>query len=226
MYQQINLYQPVFRHEKKIFSALALLELLGLILLLLVGVYGLLRWQLSQLDDDLAALQQHHTTLSSQIERMEQAQAGKDLEALDQQIQSLEQRSELLAQLLDRMDTFAAPGSRFSTLLTDLAKVQIPGLWLTRIHLQAGGTTTLEGTAMAPETVPRYLRQLADQPQLGRKHLDQVEIARNPDQPRRLHFTLSDQPLEGREAPSRRARTDRSSGPRYSRSNNSGEPAS
>lgn len=197
MYQQINLYQPVFRHEKKVFSALTLLQLLGVIVLVLVGVYGGLRWQLAQVEQNLASLENQHAQLTRQIETLEQqSRSGGELEILDARIDQLEQRSGMLDRLLGEMDDFQAPERRFSSLLTGLARVQTPGLWLTRIELLADGGATLVGRAWAPRHIPAYLERLGDEPQLGGLDLSQVRINNGPETGG-VRFSLSNRALDG-----------------------------
>lgn len=181
MYQQINLYQPVFRHEKKVFSALTLLQLLGITVLVLLGIYAGLRWQLAQVEHNLAALETQHVRLNQQIDALEQAQAGSELETLDNRIAQLEQRRGLLDQVLEELDSFQAPERRFSTLLTGLARVQTTGLWLTRIELLADGGATLEGRAWDAQRVPAYLEQLGASDHLGELGLSQVRIDNGPE---------------------------------------------
>lgn len=192
MYQQINLYQPVFRHEQKVFSALTLLQLLGVMVLVLVGLYGGLRWQLGQLEGNRAALEAQRQQLTGQIETLEQAAAGGELETLDSRIAELEQQTAMLDRVLGEMDAFQAPQQQFSSLLTGLAQVRTPGLWLTRIELLADGGATLEGHAWQPERIPRYLEQLGDSERLGALGLNQVRIDNGPESGR-VRFSLSNQ---------------------------------
>ncbi|RRQ22008.1 PilN domain-containing protein [Thiohalobacter thiocyanaticus] len=208
MYQQINLYQPVFRHEKKVFSALTLLQLLGVTVLVLVGVYGGLRWQLAQVEHNLASLENQHAQLTRQIETLEQqSRAGGELESLDARIDQLEQRSGMLDRLLGEMDSFQTPERRFSGLLTGLARAQTPGLWLTRIELLADGGATLEGRAWDPQRIPAYLEQLGGEAQLRGLDLNQVRINNGPETGG-VRFSLSNRTLDGdgRSRLSRRAR--------------------
>lgn len=212
MYQQINLYQPVFRHEQKVFSALTLLQLLGVVVLVLVGLYGGLRWQLGQLEANRAALEAQRQQLTRQIETLEQAQAGGELETLDARIADLEQQTAMLDRVLGEMDAFQAPQQQFSSLLTGLAQVRTPGLWLTRIELLAAGGATLEGHAWQPERIPRYLEQLGDSERLGALGLNQVRIDNGPESGP-VRFSLSNQALGETQS-------------RLSRRTDTGEPAS
>src|SRR5258706_453055 len=72
MYQQINLYQPIFRKQRQIFSATTLAQVLGVVaaaLLLLYG-YGLL--QVRGLEAQVV-----------QLEGREQALTGQRFDALE-----------------------------------------------------------------------------------------------------------------------------------------------
>ena len=43
--QQVNLYQPIFRKQKKVFSARALVQAVVLVAVALGGIFGYSRWQ-------------------------------------------------------------------------------------------------------------------------------------------------------------------------------------
>src|SRR4051812_33188494 len=49
MSQQINLYSPLFRKQKKLFTALAMVQALGIVVIALVGLYGYARVQVTEL---------------------------------------------------------------------------------------------------------------------------------------------------------------------------------
>ena len=44
MHQQINLYQPVFRRQHKVFSAVTLAQMVAVVLVLLLAILGHTRW--------------------------------------------------------------------------------------------------------------------------------------------------------------------------------------
>jgi len=67
MRQQINLYQPVFRRERKVFSAVAMIQVLALMFVALLGVYA---WQFvatHALQQQLKADQQRQGTARMQL---------------------------------------------------------------------------------------------------------------------------------------------------------------
>ncbi len=49
MSQQINLYSPLFRKQKKLFTALAMVQALGIVVIALVALYGYARVQVTEL---------------------------------------------------------------------------------------------------------------------------------------------------------------------------------
>ena len=57
MHQQINLYQPVFRKQQKVFSALTLLQICAAVLVLLLLIAGHTRWTLNGMQGTEEALQ-------------------------------------------------------------------------------------------------------------------------------------------------------------------------
>ncbi len=52
MYQQINMYQPVFRRQRKIFSAATLLKIVAMAAVLLLALYAHARWTLNGLQHE------------------------------------------------------------------------------------------------------------------------------------------------------------------------------
>lgn len=189
MQQQINLFQPVFRREQKVFSARTLLQILGLGLLLLIGTAAALQLQRAQLAatrDFLSAQQKHHTAQLQQLEASVDAEA---LASLEQRIETLQSqlaadsgtRELLRAQLTARQ-------ARFAPQLTALARHPLPGLWLTGVQL-GSDAVTLQGLAQRAEQVPQYLASLAGDPLLSRWALSTVRLER--DSAGRIQFTLS-----------------------------------
>ena len=63
MHQQINLFQPVFRRQQKVFSAATLVQIAAAVLLLLVAILGHVRWTLASMEQSAEALQQQHDHL-------------------------------------------------------------------------------------------------------------------------------------------------------------------
>ena len=56
MRQEINLFQPIFRREKKVFSAAAMLQILGVVAVALGVIYAYGQWQLASARAEIVRL--------------------------------------------------------------------------------------------------------------------------------------------------------------------------
>jgi hypothetical protein len=160
MYQQINLYQPVFRRQQKIVSARTMLQIVALACLVLLGFYSAASWNLYRLHTTSVALNRQFDALNSRLVQLESAQGmnhGENIASLQHTLETHRQLYHRLEQLLRRS------GTGFSRVFDALAQQTLPGLWLTGIALSGAGDTELRGTTVDPELVPRYLQQLAGQ---------------------------------------------------------------
>ena len=191
MYQQINLYQPVFRRQRKVFSAATLLQITGIAAVLLLGFYGHARWTLSSLDSTASTLSTQYQQLEAQLGVLERGEGDDSLDVQDEVNrlqQSITQRQALL-------DSFAQLDLRESTPFSEffeiLARRALPGLWLTGISLAEDGETELRGSTMDPTLVPRYLQTMPDQPRFTALHQGSVHLSRIDPDKSGVNFVLS-----------------------------------
>lgn len=190
MQQQINLFQPVFRREAKVFSARTLAQLLGLALVLSLAGVALLQLQLGRHGATRNLLDVQYRQLETQLQALEaQADAGQ-VAALDARIQELETRlADGAAELAEIGSLVVARSRGFSPLLGALAQYPMDGLWLTGIRL-ADGELELQGRARHPELIPQYLAQIGGDPALSTWPLAVVQVERETDDAALLSFTL------------------------------------
>ncbi|MFZ5622374.1 MAG: PilN domain-containing protein [Pseudomonadota bacterium] len=194
MLQQINLYQPVFRREAKVFSARALGQILALALLLVVAGYVLLQLQLGRHGATRDLLDSQFRRLDGQLQALGTGAGGDEPAALEARIHELEGRlADGVAELAGLRDEVLSRSSGFAPLLEALAQHPQEGLWLTAIRVR-DGELTLDGVTLDPERLPRYLAELNAEPALRQWPLTTVQLARRPEQPAQLHFTLRSGP--------------------------------
>ena len=178
MKQQINLY---VRQEKQSvpFSAVSCGLIVLVSTLMLFAVYGY-NWQgAEQLRVDVKVLKRQQSQLQSGYDRARsQMSVEKESPVLKDELQAKDR--EIIAKrryeaLLDQLQ----PGRRiqFSSLLDGLS-AQVPeGIWLTRIvATDAGSGLSLEGGALKPDLVPRYLKRLGGEAVYQRARFDQLLI--------------------------------------------------
>ncbi|MBI5463258.1 MAG: hypothetical protein HY941_13820 [Gammaproteobacteria bacterium] len=190
MHQQINLFQPVFRREAKVFSARALAQVLGLALVLIVAGVALLQLQLGRHTSTRDLLDAQYRTLEKQISALEvKADAGQ-LASLDARIKTLEtQLADGSVELAEIQQQVVARSAGFAALFTALARHPLNGLWLTGIQLR-DDILELKGATVDPELLPRYLAALTEDADLARWSLTTVQMERSAETPGQVQFTL------------------------------------
>jgi cell division protein FtsB len=196
MYQQINLYQPVFRRQHKIFSAVTLLQILAVIAVLLLALYGHAQWTLGNLQHTATSLEAQFRQLEAKLTALEAAsQVSSATDSMNNELNRLRRRIAGRQQLLDRFDRFTLKsGPGFGDIFEALALHTLPGLWLTGVQLTQAGDTELRGTTLDPELVPRYLQQLPDHPRFRSLQQGSVHLARHEPENREVEFILRSKP--------------------------------
>ncbi len=200
MMQQINLYQPMFRHERRVFSAKAMLACAGIMIVGLSLLYGYGRWQVGLLADEVEGL-------SAQAETARQTLAG-----LEQRLPKRAESKLLLAELA-RLDkelgekrravavlSGGAVGQRrgFSAYFEGLARQRVEGLWLRNIEISQGGKAlSLRGSALRPELVPVLVERLAREAVFTGIRFHTLELERGQGDSVVFDFMLSTVKAEG-----------------------------
>lgn len=180
MSQQINLYQPIFRKERRKFSATAMLQAIVLMLLGVGAMYGYTRWQVQQLrtevmqtDKQLAGLTKKLDDISRQFgERLQ----SKDIQARIVDIQNQVNEKQRLKETLSGAQ-FNTQG--FSDYFIAFARQHIQGVWLTGLDITgAADVLTIRGRSTNPELVPRYLQRLSTEQRLSGIEFRTFEMSR------------------------------------------------
>lgn len=163
MSQQINLFNPVFIKQKKYFSAIAMLQALGLILLGSMLFYGYALYQVEQLRQ-----QSENTTkrYADEQNRLARYIAGYSPQQAAQSLENEVKAGELqLAQqqvLINTLKSGAVGNTTgYSEYLRAFARQIEPGLWLTGFSITGDAAQmSLNGGALNPSLVPIYIRRL------------------------------------------------------------------
>lgn len=187
MHQQINLYQPIFRHERKLFSLRTVGIGLSIVALGLIGFWSLGVYQVKNLERAVNDVRQQQ---SAQQRMADSATGQMNATTSPEQVQSnIKQLSSQLAertQALDLLRNGAAGSSEgFANRLSALGRRHTEGLWLDRMLIGpyqvggvAGGSLMLEGRSVDAQLVPTYLQELAEEPALTGARFDSVVIDR------------------------------------------------
>lgn len=200
MMQQVNLYHPIFRRQQKKFSAVALLQATGIVVAGVVVLVGLNLWQINALRVQLAHTEQEVTSAIRQLEqvRAQAASIPREL-AVENELRVLEQQLSALAaasQLSEQGSGLRAQG--YADHLLAFARQHLDGVWLRGVTIE-GEQIALEGSAVDPEYVPRYLQRLAREPQFTGARFQTVKITRveserGPKKPTTVEFIIESKP--------------------------------
>lgn len=196
MSQQINLYSPLFRKQKKIFSGVAMAQATALVVIGVLAFYAYVSLQTSLLEirvvdsgqrvrAEIERLKVYSTTESPEVRAKALAEQKKKLEA------ALAERTRTMQALaesgLGRSDGYSAS-------LRALARLSMQGVWLTRVQFaEKEGEVALVGLATHPELVAAYLERLRKEEALRGQAFSRLDIRRpaTPERPGVVEFTLS-----------------------------------
>ena len=197
MYQQINLYQPVFRQQHKIFSAATLLKILAVVGLLLTAILVHSHWSLARLKHTSASLENQYRQLDNRLNGLVNATETASKASQSEDIVALQNTIALrhaLLEVFDHLSIRTRPG--FGDFFEMLARNSLPGVWLTGVSLQQTGETEIRGRALDPKLVPHYLQQLPPSPRIRALNTGSVHLARaDPKQPE-IEFTVRSRETE------------------------------
>ncbi len=197
MRQEINLYAPIFRAPRESFGATTILRTGLLALAVMAALYAFAAWQVAGLARAAQAEQARHAALAARITELEARQGARSADqTLIRRIGALTEernaKTRALARIAKGIGDDVAP--RFANYLEGLARQRLQGLWLTAIHVGAGGgELALEGSALGGELLPRYLSRLAGEPAFRGREFQHLAMQRAEGDAARLDFVLSTQ---------------------------------
>jgi Tfp pilus assembly protein PilN len=181
MNQQINLYQPMFHRQVKVFSAMTMAQTSLLFLIVLTTIYFYGEYKIKPLEIQLQHVNQDVATLNAQVnsyrkQTPEQAKSNLLENEITRLEKELKQREEIQA-ILARQELGNSRG--FSGYLEALARQHVEGTWLTRVVIKNGGKAlSLEGKTLSSELVPRYIQRLAKENILSGITFNVMELQR------------------------------------------------
>ncbi|MEO8142865.1 MAG: fimbrial assembly protein [Betaproteobacteria bacterium] len=163
MAQQINLYNPIFLQKRKHFSAVTMLQALGLLLGGIVAFYGYALNEsrtLARLSDDTRKQLQAQSEQVGRLTREFSPQGRSKL--LEEEVARAAARLKQRQELLEVLRTGGLGNTEgFSRYLAALARQPMNGVWLTGLTI--GGDEAqllLSGKVLYSDLVPAYIRAL------------------------------------------------------------------
>jgi len=179
MSQQINLFNPAFQPQKKVFTAATM----ALSLLVLVGgiaaLAGYGRMQTASLQAQAGAgavqLERKQARLASVNLDFAPRQKNKDLDAEIAEAQAQLAALRNIARVIERGELGDTNG--YAGYFKALARQSVTGLWLTGVSVSGGGRDIgIRGRTTDPATIPGYLSRLTGEPLMQGKSFASLSI--------------------------------------------------
>ncbi|MDQ1816802.1 hypothetical protein RBA41_26210 [Massilia sp. CCM 9210] len=212
MSQQINLFNPEFLTQKKIFTSGAMLIALGVLVAGALALALMGRHSVRVLEAEAAAgaeqlelkKARQATVMAEFAPRQKSKQLENEIASAEADLASLNAVSSML-----NSDTMANSRKGFSRYFKALARQSAGDLWLTGVRIGGVGShIALQGRALDANLVPAYVSRLTREPAMRGKSFSSLQISRarlqvdgkeSPD-PSQLapyiDFTLQDLPPE------------------------------
>lgn len=181
MSQQINLFNPIFRKQKKYFSSVTMVQALGVIYLacLLLAGDAMIRARKLQVQADAtnALLLARQQKLADYKVQYAPRQRSTTLPA---EIAAAQMELTMLTSAAATLQRGGFGDTRgFSGYFRALARQSVNGLWLTEITIGAGGDHLgVRGRTLEADLVPAYIRRLSAEPVMQGKSFASLEIER------------------------------------------------
>jgi len=178
--QEINLYQPAAKGVRGALSASSTGTTLILVCATLAGLWGFAYWQTRKLEAAAMVVRNQQ-----QAQAAMSAAQGPQLAGLtDEELAALllklgndvENKSRALAMLNEESQRRIGG---FSSRLRAFGSRHIEGIWLDRLTLGSNvEAVSVSGSTVSPDSVPLYLRSLAQDPALKGGQIDEFVIER------------------------------------------------
>jgi hypothetical protein len=181
MRQQINLYQPIFSEERKLFGARTVGAGFAILLAALgaFSIYANVR--ISALDKNVATLRAQQAQQQSMLESTGQMQTARSkpggIQTHIAQLSAAIAERDRALQILQ--GGAAGQTTGFAPRLEALARRHVEGLWIDSVLLSGtDGSMSLSGATLNPDIIPAYLDSLARDAVLTGTRFDEFVIER------------------------------------------------
>ncbi|MDN4060877.1 hypothetical protein QPK31_21920 [Massilia sp. YIM B02769] len=180
MSQQINLFNPIFLQQKKIFSTRTMAQALGVLVLGVAGMALYANARVSGLqkeaDAGAAQLQQRQARLVAVNAEFPPRQKDPALAAA---VLEAERQLGALREVSSVLQGGGLGNTRgYAEYFRALARQHVEGLWLTGLTIDgAGSEIGVRGRALDPESVPGYLTRLTREPVMQGKAFGSLQIS-------------------------------------------------
>ncbi len=186
MSQQINLFNPIFMKQRKMFSLLTMLQALALILAGSLFFYGYAIYQVQQL--------QKQSAQSTKLYNAEQARLARQTaefspqqanQRLQDEVSQAEKKLAEQTELVETLKSGVLGDTRgYSDYMRAFARQMVQGLWLTGFKVSGDAAqVSLSGGVLNPEFLPAYVRRLGKEAVMQGKTFSTLQMKQSKTKP-------------------------------------------
>jgi Fimbrial assembly protein (PilN) len=179
MTQQINLFSPIFLKQKKVFSAVNMVDAMALLLVGVALFYGYASIETLNLDRQSVETARQYYQSKTRLSQASARYAPKKPDAaLAAEVDTLQaQVNARKATLEDLGGGVFGSGTGYAEYMRALARQSLAGLWLTGFSIGKGGAEMeISGRALRPELVPSYIQRLTREKALQGRAFDSLSM--------------------------------------------------
>lgn len=193
MSQQINLFNPVFLKQKKLFSLVTMLQGLGLIMLGSAIFYGYAVYQVKMLTKQSEETDKRYASEQEKLKRYKEGFSPQQVnEALEEELKMAEAKLSAQNEIVETLRSGVIGNTTgYSEYMRAFARQAEHGLWLTRFNIVGDAAQmSMSGAVLSPELVPAYIRRLGQEKVMSGKSVAALQMQRNGEGGRYVEFTL------------------------------------
>ncbi len=180
MSQQINLFNPIFLKQKRVFSTATMARGLGAILLGMALLFVFAQYRAVKLEGLAAGAAKRLEAERDDLTRVAaEFVPGKENQQVEEEISLMGTQLAARQKLLDVLQGGELGNTAgFSVYFGAFSRQAVDGLWLTGFSIHgAGSQMVIDGRAVRPELVPAYIKRLNREPAMQGKSFASMEIS-------------------------------------------------
>ena len=179
MSQQINLFNPIFLKQKKMFSAVNMVDALAVLIVGVAVFYAYASIETLNLDRQSVETARQYYQSKARLAEASARYAPKKTDAgLEAEVNNLQAQLNARKATLDNLGIgLLTNDASYAEYMRALARQSLAGLWLTGFKVGKGGADIeISGRALQPELVPYYIRRLNQERAMHGRGFDSLSM--------------------------------------------------
>jgi len=194
LHQQINLFQPIFRKEKKLFSFAASIKILSVFIVGLILVFTTAQIKLISIEKELSKMKKQNAiqlALLASVSKKLDLKLGRT--GGDNRVERLRKELDAGRYLLDMFGkVYTTHRVGFSGYLEGFSRSSIQGMWISTFEMKNGGKSVkISGGTMSPDLIPKFIQGLGVESILMGTQFQLLDMKRKTKEGNWVEFLLS-----------------------------------